>query len=175
MHANRQMKQNVSALLKGRRLTQKDLADWCRRSETWISKILKLDSSREFPLKYWDRIADFFGISTYQLLQPGISAVTERRRHQRRGGADRRVGKAGSAVTESGFTDRALIREVLSLPYDERPFLFESIAALKRRRVEWPSRGQSGVAPASGEESAPSTPRVPRRRPRKTNAGNGSV
>lgn len=55
MHANRQMKLNVAALLRGRHLTQKDLADWCRNSESWISKIMKLESSREFPLKYWQQ------------------------------------------------------------------------------------------------------------------------
>lgn len=163
MHANRQIKQNVTALLKGRRLTQKDLADWCRRSETWISKILDLDSTREFPLKYWDRIADFFGIATYQLLQPGISSVTERRKTQRRSGQERRVSRAHHTASESGFTDRALIREVLSVPYDERPFLFESIAALKRRRAFQPNPERLSVVSPSSVESKPVRPRGPLR------------
>jgi transcriptional regulator with XRE-family HTH domain len=168
MHANRQMKQNVIALLKGRHLAQKDLADYCRKSESWISKILQMESTREFPLKYWDRIADFFGISTYQLLQPGISSVTERRKGDRRSGQERRVSrKPENAHARAGFTDQALIREVLSVPFDERPFLFESIAALKRRRVEWPTRGQFGAGPVSSGESAPPVPRGPSPRTRR--------
>lgn len=161
MHANRQMKLNIAALLRGRHLHQKDLADWCRNTESWISKIMKLESSREFPLKYWDRIADFFGVETYQLLQPGIASQTERRKAERRSGKERRVGRKAEASSRPGFTDDSLVREVLSLPYDDRPFLFESIAALKRRRVEWPSRGRFGVASASGGESTPPVPRGP--------------
>jgi hypothetical protein len=170
MHANRQMKQNVSALLKGRHLTQKDLAMWCRKSESWASKILDLNSTREFPLKYWDRIADFFGVATYQLLQPGISAVTERRRTQRRSAQERRVSRRPeSERPTSGFTDQALIREVLSVPFDERPFLFESIAVLKRRRVESPIRGPLGAAHHVGEVSKPPVPRASK--PRKSDVG----
>jgi hypothetical protein len=165
MHANRQMKQNVIALLKGRRLAAKDLADWCRRSESWISKILKLDSTREFPLKYWDRIADFFGISTYQLLQPGISSITERRQGDRRTGKDRRVRTKNPAhEPQSGFTDQSLVREVLSVPYDERPFLFASIAQLKRKRAFQPSQGQFGAASHVTEEQPPSKKREPANR-----------
>ena len=51
---------------------------------------------RGVPLKHLDRIADFFGIATYQLLQPGISPLTERRSgRERRTGHDRRVSMAG--------------------------------------------------------------------------------
>lgn len=176
MHANRQMKQNVLALLKGRRLTQRDLAQWCRRSESWASKILELDSTREFPLKYWDRIADFFGISTYQLLQPGISAVTERRKGERRSGIERRVRQPNPAhASQSGFTDQSLIREVLSVPYDERPFLFESIAALKRRRITAPpTLERPVVASPSGGGPTRSTPRGPVH-PRKRHSGDGGT
>lgn len=160
MHANRQMKQNVAALLKGRGLTQKDLADWCHKTQTWASKILDLNSPRVFPLKYWDKIADFLGVSTYQLLQPGISSVTERRKTQRRSGKERRVGRKSASASDhqSGFTDQALIQEVLSVPFDERPFLFQSIAELKRRRVEWPIRGQFGAGQVLIEGPKPTIP-----------------
>lgn len=150
MQANRQIKQNVAALLKGRRVAQRDLAQWCRRSESWMSKSLDLNSPRVIPLKYWDKIADFFGIATYQLLQPGISAVTERRKSQRRSGEDRRVARVPHEATEPGFSDRALVREVLSVPYDERPFLFESIATLKRRRIVPPTPGPDEAGDRSG-------------------------
>jgi transcriptional regulator with XRE-family HTH domain len=90
------LKKNVDALLKARQQTRKELAFFCRRSEAWISKIFG-SPNRNIPLKYLDRIADFFGLATYQLFQPGISPLTERRKGKdRRTGRDRRV----SRVTE---------------------------------------------------------------------------
>ncbi len=89
------MKRNIETLLKARGHHRKDLAQWCRRSESWISKIMGEDN-REVPMKYFDRIADFFGIAVYQLFQPGINALTERRKvPERRKGIDRRIGKGG--------------------------------------------------------------------------------
>lgn len=164
MHANRQMKQNVSALLRGRHLAQKDLADYFRKSESWVSKILDLNSTREFPLKYWDRIADFLGVSTYQLLQPGISSQTERRKGERRSGRERRVLRSKAASQQSGFSDQSLIQEVLSVPYDERPFLFESIAALKRRRAFGPNPERAAAASPSTVEQFPAKPHGPAHR-----------
>lgn len=93
MKANALLKHNIDTLLRGRGQTRKDLAQWCYRTESWISKIFQTDK-REIPLKYLDRIADFFGLATYQLLQPGISPLTERRHGERRGGRDRRIGHA---------------------------------------------------------------------------------
>lgn len=91
LKANLLMKRNVDALLRARGQTRRDLAQWCRRGDAWIAKIMAEDQ-REFPMKYFDRIADFFGIATYQLLQPGISPLTERRKGlDRRSGRDRRV------------------------------------------------------------------------------------
>lgn len=85
--------QNIRALLNARKQTAKSLAVWCRHSEPWIGKFLK--GEREVQLADLDRIADFFGIATYQLFQPGISSVTERRAgRDRRAGNDRRVSNA---------------------------------------------------------------------------------
>lgn len=162
MKANLLLKQNIKAMLTARRQHQKDLAQWCRQTEGWLSHILT-DESRGIPLKYLDRIADFFGIATYQLLQPGITPLTERRtRVQRRSGHDRRVSKRSESSNQSGLTDDALVREVLSVPFDERPFLFESLAMLKRRRVESPTRGQSTALSPSGTGSGRSTPHGPK-------------
>jgi hypothetical protein len=91
MKANTLLKHNIDTILRARGQSRKDLAFWCRRSESWISKIFRSER-RELPIRYLDRIADFFGIAPYQLLQPGISAVTERRRRERRTGRDRRLG-----------------------------------------------------------------------------------
>jgi DNA-binding Xre family transcriptional regulator len=91
MKANLLLKHNIGALLRARGQTQKDLAQWCHRTEAWLSKIFT-DEKRGVPLKYLDRIGDFFGIATYQLLQPGITPLTERRsRVDRRNGRDRRM------------------------------------------------------------------------------------
>lgn len=84
LKANYLMKQNVSAILRAKHKTQKDLAMYCHRKESWISKILTVDV-REFPMKYYDRIADFLGVPVYQLFIPGVANSTERR-----SGLDRR-------------------------------------------------------------------------------------
>ncbi len=87
------LKQNIDYLLKERRHTQKALARWCGRDESWLSHLLR-NPNRGVPLKYLDRIADFFGIATYQLFQPGIAPLGERRkRGERRGGKDRRISR----------------------------------------------------------------------------------
>ena len=94
MRANLLLKENILALLRVRGNTRKDLSQWCRRTESWISKIFK-QPDREIPIKYLDRIADFFGLATYQLFQPGIARATERRTTvDRRRRAERRVSHA---------------------------------------------------------------------------------
>lgn len=93
MKAQSLIAQNISTLLRGRGQKQKDLAMWCHHSEVWISAILA--GKREIQFKDLDRIADFFGLATYQLLQPGIAPLTERRKtHDRRNGKDRRISAA---------------------------------------------------------------------------------
>lgn len=98
MQANQLLKEHIDTLLRARGQTRKDLAQWCHRGESWISKIFKEDR-REIPLKYLDRIADFFRIATYQLFQPGISGLTERRSAlERRTGQDRRLGPTNRLI-----------------------------------------------------------------------------
>lgn len=104
MHASKLLKANIDALLKARQQTRHDLALWCRRSDAWLSKILSdkpSDQARGLPLKYLDRISDFFGIASYQLFQPGISPLLERRKGDRRTGRDRRVGVMNHHIRES--------------------------------------------------------------------------
>ena len=97
MRANALLKHNIDTLLTERGQKRKDLAQWCHRTESWISKIFQTDK-REIPLKYLDRIADFFGLATYQLFQPGRSTTTERRRAERRFGSERRIGPQGRSL-----------------------------------------------------------------------------
>lgn len=95
MKANALLKENIDALLRARGQSRKDLAQWCRRTESWISKIFR-NPNKEFPMQYLDRAADFFGVQPYQLFQPGISTLTERRTGlERRTASDRRIGHPG--------------------------------------------------------------------------------
>ena len=91
MNANALLKANVDALLRARGQYRKDLAQWCHHSESWISKIFR-NPRKHMPSQYLDRIADFFGLATYQLFQPGITGAAERRRSTpRRSGRERRI------------------------------------------------------------------------------------
>lgn len=93
MRADRLISENISALLSARGLSQKDLAQWCRKSEVWIS--FKLAGKRDWHARELDRVADFFGVAAFQLMQPGISQITERRSPKdRRSGRDRRISHA---------------------------------------------------------------------------------
>ncbi len=99
MKATLLIKHNIDTLLRARGQSRRDLAQWCYKSESWISKIFK-ETRREFSLRDVDRIADFFGIATYQLFQPGISPLTERRICERRRGHDRRISQAQRTIRE---------------------------------------------------------------------------
>lgn len=158
------LKHNIDTLLKARGQTRHDLAVWCRRSDAWLSKILSESDAnnqkRSVPLKYLDRIADFFGIATYQLLQPGISSLTERRQSaDRRSGQDRRVSRAFPAV--NGPTEADLLRRLRLLTTDERQKLDHWIDVLRLGRDDAP-----GTATRRGRGTAAESPaaEAPRRR-----------
>lgn len=83
MKANALLKRNIDTLLKARGQTRRELAAWVRQSVNLrkvdpLGKIFT-EPDREFQAKYLDRIAEFFGLAVYQLFQPGISPLTERR------------------------------------------------------------------------------------------------
>jgi hypothetical protein len=120
VRADRLLRQNIDALLRARHQTRHDLAMWCRRSDAWLSKILSEtetnNQKRSVPLKYLDRIADFFGLSVYQLFQPGIGPLTERRKHgDRRGGRDRRLRANQAAPGAVRASDLQLGAEEIAL------------------------------------------------------------
>lgn len=89
-------RQNVRALLIARNENAASLAAWCSHDKSWASKVLAGD--REPQLKDLDRIADFFGIDTYMLFQPGVEPLLERRKAERRSGKDRRSRVPAGAV-----------------------------------------------------------------------------
>lgn len=119
MKAHYLLKQNIDTLLKARGQKRVELARWCHRTESWLSQIFT-DDERNMPLKYLDRIASFFGIATYQLFQPGISPLAERRhgRDRRRGG-DRRI--SATVISEKpGDVDVMSLIRALSTPGRQR-------------------------------------------------------
>lgn len=83
------LKENIRALLAARGEDAKALAVFCGHRPAWLSKILS--GERGISLPDLDKVADFFGLTASQLLQHGISPLTERRRANRRSGQDRRV------------------------------------------------------------------------------------
>ncbi len=92
LRAVNQLRENIRALLQIRKEEQKSLAFAASIDPSTLSKFLK--GEREIQLANLDAVADFFGIATYQLFQPGISRLTERRIAERRVGRDRRIGHA---------------------------------------------------------------------------------
>lgn len=172
MKANLLLKHNIDTLLKARRQTRRDLAAWCRQSinpkiiDPWISQIFT-DPDREFQMKYLDRMADFFGLEVYQLFQPGISAVTERRSGtERRVRADRRIsGRHGghplSPVRQIAVTpeDESLLSDLHALKHEQYQHVRGWINAARFGRDNAPgTTPPSGAPPTGGPRRARSKP-----------------
>jgi hypothetical protein len=84
-------------LLAARQESQTTLARWCGHDKSWLNKFL--NEGRGLQLVDLDKIAAFFGVEPYQLFQPGIGRLTERRVNpDRRSGRERRVGHTGRLV-----------------------------------------------------------------------------
>ena len=149
------LRRNLEALLQARGQTQHDLAFWCRRSDAWLSKILDDNANRGLPLKYLDRIADFFGIAAYQLFQPGITPLLERRKGDRRAGMDRRVAHAPALLRDPSQDARELVRLVLSARPEDRQALYAQLLELGLRRSDEPSTAPAVAPPATGAATAP--------------------
>ncbi len=164
LKASELLKHNIGALLQARGQTKPELARWCRRSRSWMDKIFSEDR-REVPLKYLDRIADFFGIATYQLFQPGISPLTERRKAERRSGQDRRVSRA--VLSEKrGDTDLMQVIRALSQPGREQA-IAELMKILDRELRPPRAIPGSAAAPDHTRESGESSHAPTRGRTRK--------
>jgi hypothetical protein len=158
MRSNALMKANVDAFLRARGYAREDLSKWCRREVSWTSKILG-STSRWFPMKYWDRISDFLGVPTYQLLQPGHAAQFERRSRERRSGKDRRLRGVNQQVRESVVAvassltaeDVAFLLRVRSLDEGGRALLEKSLRRLPREKKRGPKTAPApGLPPSTG-------------------------
>lgn len=106
MKARLLMARNIHAILTARHQSQASLALWCRKSPNWINKILA--GRRGMHIDDFDRVADFLGIAVYQLFQPGIGHLTERRKPgDRRTARDRRIGHTERIIAlDDGFGTR---------------------------------------------------------------------
>lgn len=161
------LKHNIDAMLHARHQKRKDLARWCRRTEAWLSQIFSSDD-RNIPLKYLDRMADFFGIATYQLFQPGISSLTERRsKRDRRSGHDRRV---SAAVLSQKPGDVDLMDIVRAISRDGREKAIKILADILNDEL----RGPRTKAPGRGGAGHNGGTHGPTAVPRKTPHGKGA-
>ena len=164
------LRENVKTLLYARREDQAELARHCGHDKSWINKIL--NEGRGMQLDDLDKVASFFGIEPYQLFQPGISRLTERRRGgDRRTGLDRRVGHTGRLLTQlrmqlnksprhSTPLDRGGDRESPSISDEEAAILAEA----ERRLADLHHRArQQDATPGGGKPLPPPVGRKVRR------------
>lgn len=158
LQASALLRRNIEALLRARGQTRHDLAMWCRRSDAWLSKIMDINGTRGLPLKYLDRISDFFGIETHQLFLPGISHLHERRKGDRRSGQDRRQLSATVILRDPADDAKELVRLVLSAGAEDRRALYAQLLAL---RTASPSRATPDAAKGSGRRTTQPTPKRP--------------
>lgn len=185
MKAQYLVKHNIDALLKARGQDRKDLAMWCRRPPSWLTQIMnedgqrvapdgKREAPREFQMKYLDRIAEFFGIATYQLFQPGISALTERRSgRERRTGLARRVSHRQAQLRPAYTPDmetvttyeRALLARIRRMrdPADRRQMEYLIDRALLAQDAA-PNTEVQPDQPAAGAPTGGTVPHTPKRR-----------
>ena len=180
LKANLRLKQNIDAILRARKLSRRDLAQHVlrtmdKRADAWISHIFgpKGYATREIPLKYLDRIADFFGIETYQLFQPGISPLTERRSSRdRRSGQDRRVSKSQETLRPPHTPDtetvtaweRSLLRDLRVMSAEGRRHVLNAIDLARGAPLSEPNTTTRRSRHQGAEPESESLPRVGKRR-----------
>lgn len=110
------LRENIRALLDARKEDQKTLADWCGHDKSWMNKFL--NEGRGIRVGDFDKIASFFGIEVYQLFQPGISRVTERRKGDRRIDRERRIGVQARLASSLQLEVNKLPRLARQTDYD---------------------------------------------------------
>jgi hypothetical protein len=175
MKASYLFKQNITALLRARGNSQHDLAWFCLRSDAWLSKILG-KGDRNLPMKYLDKFADFFGIAPYQLFQPGITPLAERRKNsERRSGRDRRISQVvanrvlgGRGIEEPILAALAsdeldLVRKFRALSADEREHLQKVAVVAREPRSDGAKTAPLAARQATGGRSIDEVPGRARR------------
>jgi hypothetical protein len=117
------LKHNIETLLKARGQTRASLARACGCSRSWLDKAFS-SPEREIPSKYYDVIANYFGISVYQLFSLGIDPLTERRSHTRRRGHERRISAASAGEQPRSVVDVMDMLRLMSEPGRRRAMAF---------------------------------------------------
>src|SRR5581483_11431756 len=157
-----QLRENIKSLLYGRKESQVALAFSLGKTKSWINKFL--NGQREIQLKDLDRIADFFGIATYQLFQPGVSRLTERRSgFDRRSQKDRRISHETRLARDLEQRVRPRGTTEAASPADSA--LRALIADFERRATRLLSQTDAG------RQAATARPRTARKTPRRRVAG----
>lgn len=181
MRAPELLRRNLQSLLDARRESQASLAQYLGKDKSWINKFLT-GTRDELQLQDLDRIADFFGLATYQLFTPGISALTERRiGGERRSGRERRVGhqirlmrelgsalgsiRSGGGANVARSVDDGGDRSVPTRPAPDnlRAFLRDTEARLTALLTQTDAGGQT-PAPGAAKPAARPHPRRARGR-----------
>lgn len=162
MKATLLLKQNIDHLLKRRGQTRREMAMWtlqtveATRADSWASHLFGKAGyhTKHIPSEYLGRIASFFGLQVYQLFQPGISPLTERRSGaDRRTTGDRRLSARARGVTTPRLSvsvsaeDEVVLADLRELSYEDYQRVKGWIAVAR-------------LARSSGQETAP--PPVPR-------------
>lgn len=160
------LRRNIQTLLTTRGESQERLAWSLGHKKSWINKFL--NDQREIQLKDLDGIAEFFGVATYQLFQPGVSELTERRSgRERRSGKDRRI----SAQTRMARDlEKGIRRHIKEVPADPVTTQIRAIMEDTETRV---SRVLS--AANAGGQAATTRRALPAPRPRRRTASGSDV
>lgn len=176
MRARLILARNISAILTARSQSQTALAVWCHKQVSWINKILS--GQRPMHIDDFDRVADFLGISVYQLFQPGISGLTERRKPgDRRTGRDRRIGHKDRIVALRNTTlggEHGASEAATAAIVSARAELDALVTDFARRADALLARTDSG-GQTPRTRSQKSSTRHPRQPPRRPDAVDGDV
>ena len=101
--AEQQLRRNVVALMEWRKMTQAELADALGQSQSWVSRRLSgkdwTDGGSRFQFSDLDGLCRVFGLSPWELLQPGHGNWDRRRADERRTGTDRRRSRTRPLTT----------------------------------------------------------------------------
>ena len=131
MKSQRILRQNIAAILRARGMTPADLAKACGLSRSWATKVFKERrdprEQRPITMQHLEKFVEVLGLSAYQLFQPGISHLTERRKgRDRRSGQDRRIdarrsGLPSTPIRQLAVTpeDEAILAELHGLTYEQ--------------------------------------------------------
>lgn len=164
MKTARLLAENVSALLVKHGYKQTDLAQHCRRSDPWVSQFLR--GERSWQLDDLDKVADFFGLNTFELFRPGIAQRTDRRIGQRRANSDRRIGhdvrmaRHLSSQLEGARRPKEIPR---AEPSPEAEALHRLIADFARRVAPYLSSAEPGGQTADARARGAKSPERRRR------------